>query len=250
MTTVKEIRIEQLSGMREISQTISQYLHQTLADHLRVMGPLFAPRKVLGEFMESAFKDKVPGADKSFAKIEAKYKELCQSPFDIPTKLATPVPNVQNQLVVYPWCYPYAIGSDTVLNVRSPVRWVLAYTATYDLARLLQDHLEGNKPRYEDIKALLLTSLIMATLIEMNPGLKGLIEGLNFGLSIEQSEIAGSLPFVVIEAPIRSFRPQDDLMKMVAQLSGRPAFEELVDIEEIEALEHPFKRRLDVIMKK
>jgi hypothetical protein len=250
MSTVKEIPLEKLTGMRELSQSISQYLHQTLSGHLKTLTPLFAPRKVLGEFMESAYKDKVPGADKTFAKIEAKYQELAQGPFELPSRLGTPVPNIQNQLVLYPWCYPYKIGSDMVLNVRSPVRWILSYAAGYDLARLLENRLANEKPRPEDLKALLLTSLTMATLLELSPGLKELIEGLAFDVALERSEISGALPLVVVTAPIDAFRPQDDMMKIVAQLSGRAAFEELVDIDGIAVLEHPLKARLEALLKK
>jgi len=247
MTKVKEIQLDQLTGMRETSQKVSQALHGILSAHLKTLTPLFAPRKVLGEFMESAFKDKVPGADKVFAKFEAQYKELCQSPFDIPPKLSTPIPNIKNQLSLQPWCYPYTIG-DLELSVRSPVRWVLGYSATYDLNRLLQSHMSKEAPRYEDVKTLLLTTLTMAHLLDMSPGLKGLVEGLNFSLSIEQATIAGTLPFAVIAAPITSFRPQDEMMKIVAQLSGAPVFEEIVDVEEIATLEHPFKTRLQTLI--
>ena len=250
MSKVKEIKLEQLTGMREVSQAISQYLHQTLSGHVKTLTPLFSPRKVLGEFMESAFKDKVPGADKNFAKIEAQYKELGQGPFDSPPRLNTPLPNIANQLSLYPWCYPYRIGSELVLNVRSPVRWILAYAAGYDLARLLENRLAGDQPRPEDIKMLLLTSLTIAALIELSTGLKELIEGLNFTLTVEQSELAGAMLLIVVGAPISAFRPQDDMMKIVAQLSGRSAFEELVDIEEIAALEHPFKGPIESILKK
>jgi hypothetical protein len=243
MTKVKDIQLDQLTGMRDASQKISQSLHQLLSAHLKTLTPLFAPRKVLGEFMESAFKDKVPGADKQFAKLEERYKALCQSPFGIPPKLITPIPNIKNQLILYPWCYPYTIG-ETVLSVRSPVRWVLAYGASYDLPKLLADHLAGEKPRPEDIKTLLLTTLTMSALVDMSPGLKELIAGLNFEIGIEHSSIAGELPFIVISAPLSAFRPQDDMMKIVSQLSGTPVFEELVDVEEIPGLEHPFKARL------
>lgn len=243
MTKVKEIQLEQLTAMREISQKVSQALHKTLSAHLKTLTPLFAPRKVLGEYMESAFKDKVPGADKTFAKLEEQYKTLCQAPFDIPPKLSTPIPNIKNQLSLYPWCYPYAAGT-MELSVRSPVRWILGYTSPFDLSRLLQGHMSGEKPRYEDAKTLLLTSLTMAYLLEQSVGLKELIEGLNFSLTLERSSIAGALPFVVIAAPVSSFRPQDDMMKIVAQLSGTPVFEELVDVDEIEGLEHPFKTTL------
>jgi hypothetical protein len=246
MTKVKEIQLDQLTGMRDASQKISQSLHQLLSAHMKTLTPLFAPRKVLGEFMESAFKDKVPGADKQFAKLEGRYKALCQTPFDIPSKLSTPVPNIKNQLALYPWAYPYTIG-DLVLSVRSPVRWVLGYAASYDLAKLLADHMAKEKPRYEDIKTLLLTTLTMSALMETNIGLKELINGLSFSVSIEHSPIAGDLPFIVISAPLSAFRPQDDMMKIVAQLSGTPVFEELVDVDEIATLEHPFKSRLQGI---
>jgi hypothetical protein len=246
-TKVKDIPLDQLTGMRETSQKVSQTLHGILATHLKTLTPLFAPRKVLGEYMESAFKDKVPGADKTFAKLEAQYKELCQAPFDIPPKLGTPIPNIKNQLTIQPWCYPYTIG-DLELNVRSPVRWVLGYAAAYDLNRLMQSHMSKERPRPEDVKTLLLTTLTMAYLLDMSPGLKELVAGLNFSLTIEHAPIAGTLPFAVVSAPIRSFRPQDDMMKIVAQLSGTPVFEELVDVEEIAALEHPFKTRLTPLL--
>jgi hypothetical protein len=243
MTKVKEIQLDQLTGMRDASQKISQSLHQVLSAHLKTLTPLFAPRKVLGEFMESAFKDKVPGADKQFARLAERYKALCQTPFDIPSKLATPIPNIKNQLALYPWSYPYTIG-DLVLNVRSPTRWVLGYAASYDLAKLLTDHMAKEKPRYDDIKTLLVTTLTMSALMDMSVGLKELINGLNFSVGIEHSPIAGDLPFIVISAPLSAFRPQDDVMKIVAQLSGTPIFEELVDADEIANLEHPFKSRL------
>lgn len=243
MTKTKDIQLEQLTGMRETSQQISALLHTALSGYLKTLTPLFAPRKVLGEYMESAFKDKVPGADKTFAKLEERYKTLCRDAFDIAPKLTTPVPNIKNQLSLQPWSYPYTVG-DLKLSVRSPLRWVLGYASTYDLGRLVQSHTAGEKPREEDLKALLLTSLTMAFLLEQNPGLTQVIEGLNFSLSIEQSVAAGDLPFAVVSAPISAFRPQDEMMKIVAQLSGTPVFEELVDLDEIDALEHPFKTRL------
>jgi len=248
MSKVKEIQLEQLTAMRQASQAISQSLYQTLAGHLKTLTPLFSPRKVLGEFMESAYKEKVPGADRHFAKIEAHYKTLCQAPFAIPARLSTPLPNVANQPVIYPWCYPYPLGGDLILNVRSPVRWVLAYATAYDLTRLLADRLAGETPRADDVKILLLTSLTMAALIDLNTGLKELIEGLGFTLTVEQSELTGDLPLIVVAAPLGAFRPPDDLMKMVAQLSGRGSFEELVDSADVATLEHPLKGRLQALL--
>ena len=247
MSNVKEIPLERLTTMRETSQAISQLLYQTLSGHLQALTPLFAPRKVFGEFMESAFKDKVPGADKNFAKVEASYKALCQAPFDIPSRLNTPVPNIPNQLSLYPWCYPYRIGELT-LSVRSPVRWILSYTASFDLARLLEQHIAKEKPRPDDLKTLLLTSLGIATLLELQGGLRNLLDGLGFAVTIETSPLTGDMPIVVLNAPLPDFRPQDDMMKIVAQLSGRAAFEALVDIDEIATLEHPLKPRLQALL--
>lgn len=248
MSNVKEIPLERLTGMREVSQAISQLLYQTVVGHLQTLTPLFAPRKVFGEFMESAFKDKVPGADKNFAKVEGRYKDLCKAPFDIPTRLTTPLPNIANQLSLYPWCYPYRIG-DLTLSVRSPVRWVLSYASSYDLARLLEQTVAGERPRPEDLKTLLLTALAMDMLFELSPGLRNLLEGLGFAAVVEHSELTGAMPVMVLSAPLPGFRPQDDMMKIVAALSGRAAFEELVDVDALETLQHPLRARIEPLIK-
>ena len=66
MTPVKEIDLQQLGHLRNISQKITQHLQRKLNDYLITVTPLLAPRKVLGQYMQSAFNDKVPGDDKNF----------------------------------------------------------------------------------------------------------------------------------------------------------------------------------------
>ena len=247
MNEVKNIDLQDMTSLREVSQRISQYLNKVLSGHLKTLSPLFSPRKVLGEFMESAFKEKVPGADKIFARFEENYRNLCRDTFDIPSKLSTPIPNIKNQLESYPWSYMYKLEGGTVLNVSSPVRWVLSYSGGYNLSRLLENHLQGEKPRYDDLRDLLLKTLTMWLLIDASPGLRELMKDLRFMVSIETSQVSGGLPFVVISSPVPAFRPQDDLIRTVVQLSGRPVFEELVDIAGIEDMSDPLRVHLQEI---
>ncbi|MCP3869013.1 MAG: hypothetical protein GY703_13115 [Gammaproteobacteria bacterium] len=243
MGRVKEIDLEQMTALRSASQKFSQVLHNTMMGHLKTLTPLFAPRKVLGEFMESAFKEKIMGAEKNFTQLEGRYKTLCKDTFGIPSKLSTPISNINNQLELYPWEYIYRMGEDgsQTVSITSPVSWVLAYTGRYNLSNLLADHLQGEKVGYDDLKSLILNSLTLWLVVERSPGLKKLFEDLRFPMSIETTQIAGDLPFVVITSPLSSFCPQDALIQTVTQLSGRPVFEEFIDVEELNSLEDPFK---------
>ena len=147
MENVKEIDLEQMGHLRNVSQKIAHFLNTRLSGYLTTITPLFAPRKILGEFMESAFREKVPGADKNFAEIEKKYKAIARETFGLPSKLGTPLANIRNEIEVYPWEYVYDLDGDSDQKVRisSPVRWVMAYSSDYSLSDLLEGAAEKEK---------------------------------------------------------------------------------------------------------
>ena len=58
MDNVKEIDLEQMGHRRDASQQIVQVLNTRLSGYLTTTTPLFAARKILGEFMESAYKER------------------------------------------------------------------------------------------------------------------------------------------------------------------------------------------------
>jgi hypothetical protein len=243
VSEVKEIQLQDMAPLRALSQTISQFLHKRLGSYLATLTPLLAPRKILGEYMQSAFKEKMPGADKSFAELEERYKAIGRDTFKLASKLATPLPNIKNQLEVYPWEYLYEVGGQKVV-ITSPVRWVIAYRGLLDLPRLLEGSLQGEKPGPDELKQFIVNALVLRMLLERSAGVRQVLEDLRFPLRFETCSVSGELPYVVACATVPSFRPQDEIIRTVTQLSGRPVFEELVDVESVDDLPDPFKDRI------
>lgn len=243
MSNVKEIELPQMGPLRDGAQRLSQKLQKKLQGHLLTLTPLFSPRKVLGEFMESAFKDKVLGAEENFKRIETQFKEISRSAFNMAMKLSTPVATIKNQLEIYPWQYLYELSGDKAqtITISTPTRWVLAYTSALDLERLLKAKVDGESLRAEEVRELIVNNLTLVKLMELSPGIKSLFEDLRFTVTIETSPVSGNLPYVVLNTPLVAFRPQDEVIKTVTQLSGLPVFEELIDIERISELDDPFK---------
>jgi len=54
----------------------------------------------------------------------------------------------------------------------------------------------------------------------------------------------GNLPVVVLKAPVQTFLPPDDFILQVTQLSGIPAFQEIVDLETVENILDSLKETL------
>jgi hypothetical protein len=250
MSIVKEIDLGQMAPLRNVSQKISQFLHKQLVTYLTTLTPLFAPRRILGEFMHSAFEGKVPGADKNIAELQEQYKKLCGKPFELPSTLSTPLPTIRNQLDIYPWEYTYQGDQEAAhpITITSPVKWVLSYTSGYNLSRLRAARYGRETPRTEEIRQFIIHVLTMNLLIAQSPGIRQIMDALRFPVSVEVSPELGELPLVVIHAAVSAFRPQDELIQTVIQLSGTPAFEEIIDSDAIETLEDPYKHKIIALM--
>src|SRR5215471_2750031 len=207
MSVVKDIELGQVAQLRSMSQKISQYLHKQLAAYLITLTPLFAPRRILGEFMQSAFEGKVPGADKNIAELQERYKKLTSKPFELPSKFTTPIPTIRNQLEIYPWEYAYQVdhaGSQTI-TITSPVTWALSYPSGYSLSRLRAVRFGKEAPRPEEIKQFIVNALTMHMLVMQSPGIRQIMEDLHFPLSVEEAPELGDLPLVVIHSTIPAF---------------------------------------------
>ncbi len=246
MTPIKEIQFEEMSALRERSQKIGSLLSEDLRAYTKTLTALCAPRKVLGEFMQSASRDKVVGAEKSFALLEERYKAVMRDAFGLSAKLSTPLPAIHNKLSLTPWCYSEVLtGSSSPLIFSTPVRWVLSYDCSYDLRDLITDRIKSEELRYEEVSPFVVRALVAWLLFEQSPELKRILSGLGFDVSLEVlPEISGDLPYVVLTSTVPAFRPQDSLVSMVSQLSGGSSFEELVDVDGIKAMPFVLKDRL------
>lgn len=250
MSQEKTIEFTQMAPLREASQKISQFLRQTLAGYLAPLGPLLAPNRILGEFLEGFQRERVHGADQAFAALEERFVKLCRDTFKLPSKLVSPVPAIKSKLEVYPWEYHFALGGDPskTVTITSPVRWVLAYEHPFTLSNLLKAKQSGEKPQMDDTKQLIINSVTLAMMMDRSPGIKQILGDLRFPVSLVTAPVSGDLPYVVVDSPVQSFRPQQDLMNMVVQLSGRPVFEELVDLDEIKNIQDPLADRIRALV--
>lgn len=246
MTPVKEIDMQAMGQIRQASQKISIFLHKRLNGYLQTLTPLFAPRKILGEFMDSAFKERVPGADANFIALEETFKTLARDTFDIPAKLSTPIPNIRNQLEIQPWEYRYLIAGDAERRVviTSPVRWILTYGGGATLSDVARHQSREESLEAGELKHFIVRALTLHKLIETSPAVQQMLQDLRFPLGTETSIATGDLPLTVIGSDLATFRPQDELIETVTQLSGKPVFEELIDLEAIDPLPDPFKVKI------
>ncbi len=246
MTSAKEIDMKSMGSLRQASQKISGHLHKRLNGYLQTLTPLFAPRKILGEFMDSAFKERVSGADTNFIALEETFKTLARETFDIPAKLSTPVPNIRNQLEIHPWEYRYLIGGNAEhpVIITSPVRWILTYAGGTTLSDVMSHQAREELLEAEDLKQFIVRTLTLNKLIETSPSIQQMLEDLRFPLSTETAGATGDLPLSVIGSDLATFRPQDELIETVTQLSGKPVFEELIDLDAIETLPDPFRIKI------
>ncbi len=246
MTPVKEIDMQAMGRLRQASQKVSVFLHKRLSGYLQTLTPLFAPRKVLGEFMESAFKERVHGADSNFVALEETFKTLARETFDIPAKLSTPVANIRNQIEIQPWEYRYLIADDAErpVIITSPVRWILLYGGGATLSEVTRHQARIETLEPDEIKHFIVRALTLNKLVEDSPAVRQMLQDLRFPLTTETSSATGELPLTVVGSDLATFRPQDDLIETVTQLSGKPVFEELIDLDAIESLPDPFKVKI------
>ena len=94
------------------------------------------------------------------------------------------------------------------------------------------------------MKQALIEHLTMAALIETSSDLVQLLADLRYETEILKHQDIGGLPVVILKAPIQSFLPSDEFMLNVTQLSGIPAFQELVDLDALENMADPLKEAL------
>jgi hypothetical protein len=230
-----------MGPMRDASQRISQLLNRRLSGYLETLTPLFSPRKVLGEYMQSAFSQNVPGADANFSEIEKLYKSIVRDTFNVSSKLGTPLANIKNELEINPWEYLHHLDDDkvNVVRISSPVKWVLSYAGGYTLSDLLIQRSRNENPDASDVKQLVLRHLTLWKLLDLAPDISKLLSDLRYNVSIETTPMSGDLPYIVLTSDVPAFRPQDDLIRTVTKLSGKQVFEELIDIDELGSIEDP-----------
>jgi len=80
------------------------------------------------------------------------------------------------------------------------------------------------------------------------PALTSLLEDLRYRVEIVELEQFGNLPAVLITAPLDTFLPNNSFVQEVTQLSGIPAFQEIIDLDAVDNFPDTMKDRLNALV--
>ncbi len=237
----KSLDSQEFLKLRHATDTISKVLAKRLKDHLLVLKPLFIPRKLLGTYIKSSSQQEIHGSDKAFARLQEEFAAICEKPFGLPRKLQAPLPAISNQLESTPFQYSLTLEDDEEksITITSPARFILSYQSECPINRL-QGMLAGTESRQvEDMRQSIINHIAMVILLEQFPALTQLLKDLRYEVEIKKLPGLGNLPVVILTAPLTTFLPPDKFIVEVTQLSGIPAFQEIIDMNALENIPDP-----------
>ena len=245
------LTFEQLAKLREQTEAVEGFLKNRLQGHLETLRPLFAPRRLLGKYVDR--KEDVSGSEKALAQLREKFAEVCGAPFSLTKELdEDTLARIDGRPELYPWEYTYEAkgeGEPRALTITSPVRWVLTYGSSYTLSQLRQAVAGKPERRSNEMRQFLVNALVMQLFLARYPGIANLLSDLRYQVNVEKCPGLGALPFVTLRAWLPSFRPADNLVLMATRFSGVSNFVELIDVEAVNALEDPLKPRIEELLR-
>lgn len=242
------MRLEQVAELREKTEKLSKFLLERLKDYLETIRPLLAPVRVFGKYIRSPMREEIPGAETAVRKLCEKYNEICSRPFSLSADLGdNAVADLDGRLELCPWEYTHEAksGNETKsITVTSPVKTVLTYKSPYSLSQIKLAVAGKGDRRQDDMREFVVAALAMQATLDRFPGVVRLLKDLRYDIQVENCPGLGDLPLVVISSCVPSFRPADDLVVATCNLSGVPAFIELIDTDTIHQMEDPLKPRI------
>jgi hypothetical protein len=233
-----------LLSLHGLTKDVAQNCLRHLKTHIEAMAPLFRPRRVLGDYIDSIGKEPVPAADRNLADLQELYARVAIKPFDLRPELRTPLESVGAQFQFNEWEYTHAAetgGSWHSIRVTTPLTWVISYATSYSLTTLHGVVAGSGQRDAEAVRAFVLRACLMHELFSKFPALTSLLEGLRYKVEVRRSPQLGDLPLVTVSAPYRTFRPSDQLVAMAAGLAGGAAFAEVLDVESVRNLADPLR---------
>jgi len=225
---VNDLSLDRLPELRRQTDLVSVVIRQKLDDYLDTLRPLLAPQRVIGKHLSGASGAETPGAERAFKKLQDRYAAAADG-YGLPRELRDGAIDVERDIQLHPWSYPHTLPDGSELSVSSPVRWVLTYRCAYSPDQIRHTLQSRRDRRPADLLQFVLSALTLQILLEAYPGIARVFSDLRFELISEPAPGAGPVPLVGVRAAIPSFRPPDDVLERSTQLSGVPAFIELID---------------------
>lgn len=240
--------MQRLLVLRKLTVAISKLLSEQMRDYLTTLAPLLRPKTILGEYVHSSVKEHVrAGADKAFKDLQTRYEQVAGAkPFYLPTELKPPIEVISTTLEFTPLEYAHVArtgGEEKTVIVTSPLTWVLNYSG-FPVARLRELVADRNS-QSKEIREYILHYLILQVVLSRQAGLTQIMEALHFPITTDhQLPELGNLPLTHISSSLTTHRPPDSVIIEGTEISGRNVFEEIINLEEINAMRDPLRERL------
>jgi hypothetical protein len=186
------------------------------------------------------------GADRAFREMQALFDTVARAkPYTLTRELKSPVEVSSVALEIHPVEYEYDVrtgGESRAVTVRSPLAWVLCYSGYGPevLPNLLAHRTGAN----EELHDWLVHQLVLHTVVSNQPGLIDILSRLHFPVSAVTEPGSGGLPVTRIASPLSTTRPPDSVIMQSVELSGMDAFEEILNVGDIDKIDDPLKSRL------
>ena len=243
--------MQSLLVRRKLTRAIAEIARAQMTEHLATLAPLLRPRNVLGDYVEDGVKESTRRSDKAFKELQALYDGIAATkPFNLPRELSLPLRlSGSGGLEITPvdTAYPIQSGADArTIMVRSPLTWTLTYSG-FSPARL-PELIKSKLRAGEELAQFVISYLLLHVVVTNSPGLMHVFQALHFPITSTTLAEFGPLPITRIGPAISTTRPSDEVILESAELTGMDAFEEVVNVEDLERLRDPFKDRLmDII---
>lgn len=237
---------QKLLVLRRLTRTAGEIINGQMKEYIASLAPLFRPRTIFGDYIQGSGKETVKGGEQAFKELKVLYESVAtEAPFYLPKELSSPLMQMTSSLELLPWEYLYDVKTDReekTITVTCPFKFAISYTG-YSPPQL-KELLKNRNRNDGELQQFVLHYLAMHVVISKQPGLVRILERLHFPLASIRWPGFGALPITVITSSISTHLPPDALVIESTELSGKDAFEELVNVEDAAKLSDPFKEQL------
>lgn len=237
---------QKLLALRKLTRTMGDIINGQMKDYVASLAPLFRQRTMFGDYIQGSGKEPIKGAEQAFKELASLYQTIATvAPFHLPKELSSPLMQMTSSLELTPWEYLHTAKTDReskAVTVTCPFKSVITY-AGYSPQRLRELLADRNRNDSE-LQQCILHYLAMRVVISRQPGLTRILDTLHFPLASSQLPGFGALPITYITSSISTSLPPDILVIESTELSGKDAFEELINAGDIASLGDPLKERL------
>jgi hypothetical protein len=233
--------IQKLLALRKLTRSIGDVVCNQMAEYVATLTPLFRQKLIFGDHIQGGAKEQVRGADQAFKELEkiAGGAEQTVPPAEGANVTADP-DDRHTQLTPVEYTHLAKGASESrEIAVTRPFKSVLAYSgySPRRLTGLLTDISRGNG----ELQQFVLHYLAMSILLSKQSGLSKLFQTLHFPIEIGRLPGFGELPITFITSSISPAFPEH---LIISTDFPAKAFEEIVNVGDIEQLRHPLKERL------